>query len=524
MGAVSEQMEKMDKTTKTADKIGATTEGLGRLQFAGKLTGVQIEKTNMALQRMVRRIAEAAEGTGEAQGALKELGVDAQALAKLKAEDQFLAIADAMDRVQDQSQRVRLAFKLFDSEGVDLVNTLALGREGIERLGNEADRLGITFDRVDAAKIEMANDAITKMSAAWEGVKTQIAIDVAPLVTALSDKFVSAAVNGEDMGTRVGRVLDSLQEKAMALADVLDRVSLGGSFLASLGKSAAAIPLVIRQGLQKGVEAITGKEFESTAMVGKALEEIYKGVEGSLDNVARKTRKIAGRESQQKLSEFVKNAEKTADAAAKIRAGDAGAGVDPGAIALEERAKRLAELEKLKEPILAEIKTPQQGFIEQMSLLNEMLSNGVIGLDTYQKAASHAGNRLQRLVDRVRELRAALNTAGVGSAARTAFRGIVPGGASDETTGADGVRRMNVPHIGRLPGNAVFDTRGALGRKAVEALTGAQTMGRIAGGGGGGRGAGAGAGGQVQVWDPQIARVVDILQQIKNQGATARFA
>ncbi len=53
-----------DALSKTASKIGTTTEALSGLQYAGKLTGVEVNVMNMALQRFSRRASEAAQGTG----------------------------------------------------------------------------------------------------------------------------------------------------------------------------------------------------------------------------------------------------------------------------------------------------------------------------------------------------------------------------------------------------------------------------------------------------------------------------
>ncbi len=69
-GAISlftRQLQRLDDVAKTASKLGVTTEELTRLQFAGEQTGVAITTTNMAIQRMTRRVAEAAKGTGEAK-------------------------------------------------------------------------------------------------------------------------------------------------------------------------------------------------------------------------------------------------------------------------------------------------------------------------------------------------------------------------------------------------------------------------------------------------------------------------
>src|ERR687891_265034 len=58
-----------DAIGKTADKIGVGVEALQELRFAAKASGVEQQTLDMALQRFTRRAAEAAAGTGEAEGA-----------------------------------------------------------------------------------------------------------------------------------------------------------------------------------------------------------------------------------------------------------------------------------------------------------------------------------------------------------------------------------------------------------------------------------------------------------------------
>lgn len=211
----------VDALAKTSDKLGITTEKLASLQMAGQLTGVSVETTNMALQRMVRRVAEAAKGTGEAQGALRELGIDAVKLSKMPIDEQFKTIADEMSKTATQGDRVRLAMKLFDSEGVALVNTLALQRKGLNEVEREAKALGLTVSRFDAAKIEQANDTVLKAKRAFKGLGNTIAIAVSPIITALGEKFINAAIDSNGFRDQVG---SGMRFVAKAVGFVADTV------------------------------------------------------------------------------------------------------------------------------------------------------------------------------------------------------------------------------------------------------------------------------------------------------------
>ncbi len=199
-----------DSLAKTASKIGITTEALSGLRYAAERTGVSTETMDMALQRFTRRASEAALGTGEAVNALKELGLDAESLIKQPLDVQMGMVADAMQGVATQSDRVRLAMKLFDSEGVALVNTLAEGSHALQDMAMEADDLGITLDSVDAKAIEEANDAFTDAKTAIKGVVQAMTVEFAPTIKDLSERFVRFIKKQNEsgnVGEKVARLL-----------------------------------------------------------------------------------------------------------------------------------------------------------------------------------------------------------------------------------------------------------------------------------------------------------------------------
>jgi hypothetical protein len=170
-----------------SQRLGATSEGLSRLQYAAEQSGVSVQTLNMGLQRMVRRVAEAAAGTGEAKGALEELNISAEALNRLQPEKQFQVLADAIIAVENPADRVRLAMKLFDSEGVSLIQTMQGGSEAIRAMGSEADRLGLTVGTSAAAAAKQASDAFTRLSGVFTGAANALATQFAPELTLMAE-------------------------------------------------------------------------------------------------------------------------------------------------------------------------------------------------------------------------------------------------------------------------------------------------------------------------------------------------
>lgn len=197
---VKQSLSATDALAKTASKIGTTTEQLSRLQFAASISGISIEQTNMALQRLVRRTAEAAEGTGEAQGALRELGINARQVSNIDLDVYMLELADAFRSVENESQRLRLAFKLFDSEGAAFVNVLTQGSGALNDLFTEAESLAIVMRANVARSVENANDAFTKLGFLFRGLRDQIVGALAPAleaaVTSLTEFLKGLGDNG----------------------------------------------------------------------------------------------------------------------------------------------------------------------------------------------------------------------------------------------------------------------------------------------------------------------------------------
>ena len=197
-----------DALSKTASKIGTTTEALSALQYAGKLTGVEVNTMNMALQRFSRRASEAAQGTGEAKGAIRELGIDARDLVKLPLDERMLVLADAFQGVKSESDKLRIAFKLFDSEGAALVNTLSQGRGGLAAMLGEAKALGVVMSAEAAQGVEDANDEFLKLNSIFKGILDQTTAALAPALKFIVESISKSLVKfGEAQGgfAEIGR-------------------------------------------------------------------------------------------------------------------------------------------------------------------------------------------------------------------------------------------------------------------------------------------------------------------------------
>lgn len=224
----------VDALAKTASKLGISTEALAAFRLAAEKAGVNVKTFDMALQRMARRVAEAAIGTGEAQGAIKELGLDARTLSKLALDKQLEAVAEAFQRIPGSADRVRLAFKLFDSEGVALKNLLDEGVKSFDKAREESERFGTALSAIDARKVEMANDAMTNIRQATKGLGEQLAVRVAPFVLKIAE-WLSDISN---VSNTVTGIWTGLAIAAQAIADAWRGILIAIKAVQVAGQSA----------------------------------------------------------------------------------------------------------------------------------------------------------------------------------------------------------------------------------------------------------------------------------------------
>jgi len=165
-----------DALAKTAAKLGVSVAELQTLQYAANRSGVSTETLNMALQRMVRKLGEAKRGGAEATKALSLFGVNAKEISQLRPFDAFAELLKSAEGLS-QSSRVDIFQKVFDSEGVALVNMVGMN---MQRVNNHLRQMGILIDDLDANKFEQLADQMTDIQYQASAIGNSLAIDIAP--------------------------------------------------------------------------------------------------------------------------------------------------------------------------------------------------------------------------------------------------------------------------------------------------------------------------------------------------------
>ena len=80
-------------------------------------------------------------------------------------------IADAMKGVSNQADKVRLAEKLFGARGASVLQMMDQGAEGIRKMREEADQLGLTLSQEGANSVAAFNDQLARLKARFPAIR-----------------------------------------------------------------------------------------------------------------------------------------------------------------------------------------------------------------------------------------------------------------------------------------------------------------------------------------------------------------
>lgn len=252
-------LQTVDEQAKLAQSLQTTVASIQVLKRAGDLAGVSMSGIEQATKDMTRRLSQAAAGTGPAIVALDRLGLSADALLKMPLDERIAAVSDAMDQFVPKAEQAAVAGQIFGEEG-----SIAMGRINADTLyqaNEELERYGLLISDVDAAGVERANDAISKIGMIWEGMGNSLAAKVAPTLERIANGLADSLAPGGALGQSIsflGENIDRVFAYAVAFAGFM-----AGKWVWSMARGALSVKglaraLVILKGalISTGVGAL----------------------------------------------------------------------------------------------------------------------------------------------------------------------------------------------------------------------------------------------------------------------------
>lgn len=188
-----------DNIAKTADKVGISTTALQKYRYAADLAGVSSQELDNALRKLQQSAGEATtKGTGAAFDAFNQLGLGAD-LAAGKLEDgevRFRAVVQALEKVENQSQKAALAAAVFGGRmGPQLVNLLNQGIAGLDKTGKRAEELGLIISEELTRNSEKAIDTITELQTTLKTKLVATLVEAAPAINEFGQELLNNLPN-----------------------------------------------------------------------------------------------------------------------------------------------------------------------------------------------------------------------------------------------------------------------------------------------------------------------------------------
>lgn len=224
-GLVKSGLAAVDAQAKLARQLDGSIGGLKALRLAGEDAGVASETLERALDRLNRRLGEAQRGYGEGAKALERLGLSARTLAGLDIDERMAVIADRVKALGlNGAQTADVLGQLGIRQG-QLTNLMRQGGDAIRAARQEIRDYGLDISRLDAAKVEAANDAMSRAGLVVDSVRSQLAIGLAPVLLEVANRFNSAARQaggwGDQAKTAAEIAIRMAGRFAMALGDTI---------------------------------------------------------------------------------------------------------------------------------------------------------------------------------------------------------------------------------------------------------------------------------------------------------------
>lgn len=224
-----------DAAFKAAQRTGTNVEKFQELSYAADLSDLSTE----SLERALGRLSEMA-STGDK--ALTQLGVTIKGSdGKLRDSSEYLKdFADVFAALPDGARKTALANKLFgDRLGRELIPFLNEGRAGLEKLGQEARDLGVVIPEDTAKSSVDWNDNISRLSAAFTGLKNEVIGPLIPLFNELTNQVRAfIAENKADIVEALSGAIRSIVE---VVPDLAGHVMTAGRAIAQMVRFAGSL-------------------------------------------------------------------------------------------------------------------------------------------------------------------------------------------------------------------------------------------------------------------------------------------
>ena len=214
--------ETADNVDKMSQKIGISREAYQELDFAMSQSGASVDSLQAGMKTLRGQMTSAASGNKKTAETFNRLGVSVRDTnGNLRSqEDVMFDTLLALQNVENETERARLANELFGKSGTDLLPLLNSEAGSLDDLRQQAHDLGLVMgdEAIDAGV--RFHDTIDKLQRSFSAIGTQIGMAVMPVVQMVADWILYNMPMIQDIVQGVIGVISKIVGKLM---DILAR-------------------------------------------------------------------------------------------------------------------------------------------------------------------------------------------------------------------------------------------------------------------------------------------------------------
>lgn len=291
--AVGKSIDNADAMRDLSIRIGVGTEKLSEYAYAAKQTGTDIDGLARGLKILSKNAAEAADETSAKGKLFEALGIDVidPITKSLKSLDQLLPeIANKFKNLEDGTTKAALAQELFGKSGLELIEFLNQGGQGLDEMGEKARRLGIVISEDTAAAADEFNDRLADLRAQGAGFANEVTAQLLPALNQTVSELSSLIKQGDFASNTVTLLTGAINLGVGAIQVYNRAVQAASSLMYGYAESIAGV-----WEMQKNIATLGFADGTVAGGIGRTTDAL-KGMNAERDKM------IAGIERERAIS------------------------------------------------------------------------------------------------------------------------------------------------------------------------------------------------------------------------------
>lgn len=210
-----------------SQKLGISTEAYQYWSLVLQRAGSDASNLSMMIRNMTTFTQELSEGNADALLTLQDLGIGYEDFMAMNTEEQLYAIVEALQGMEDQTEKVQIAQDIFGTRTYqELLPLLNMEQGSLQNLQNEFESLGLIMSEDTVKSIAEVGDSLDNLGNLLKITGLSIAADFLPEINEIIDAF-TAIINGSSdvetaMQTISNALVNVLVQVLNAAPDILD--------------------------------------------------------------------------------------------------------------------------------------------------------------------------------------------------------------------------------------------------------------------------------------------------------------